>query len=154
MRLLTDAMLGTLTTYLRFAGHDTAYTLEEGVDADSAVLELADREGRRLVTRDRDLAARATGSYLLTAHDVEAQLTALVAQGLALPVPAEPTQCGSCNGRLERVPGGEPTPEYAPAAVSGDSASGPVRVWRCIDCDQHFWKGTHWERMAETLTDL
>ena len=154
MRLLTDAMLGTLTTYLRFAGHDTAYTPEEGVEADDAVLELADREGRRLVTRDRDLAARATRGYLLTAHDVEAQLTALVTQGLTLSVPAEPTRCGSCNGRLEQVPGGEPTPEYAPTAVSADSAAGPVRVWRCVDCGQHFWKGSHWERMAEALTHL
>jgi uncharacterized protein with PIN domain len=165
MRLLTDAMLGTLTTHLRFAGHDTAYTLEEGVDADSAVLELADREARRLVTRDRDLAARAPESYLLTEHDVEAQLAELVAQGLDHPVPAEPTRCGSCNGRLERVPEGEPTPDYAPTAVSGDGstgqkvgpddpASGGFRVWRCVDCGQHFWKGSHWETMRERLAEL
>jgi uncharacterized protein with PIN domain len=159
MRLLTDAMLGTLTTYLRFAGHDTAYALEEGVEADDAVLGLAERENRRLVTRDRDLATRAPDPYLLTDRDVADQLAELAAQGLDLSVPAEPARCGACNGRLERVPAGEPTPEYAPAAsgegarVSGSESDG-FRVWRCVDCGQYFWKGSHWERMAETLASL
>ena len=171
MRLLTDAMLGTLTTYLRFAGHDTAYALQEGVEADDAVLGLCEREGRRLVTRDRDLAARASGSFLLTERDVEDQLAELAEQGVDLPVPAEPTRCGACNGRLERVPAGEPTPEYAPAASGGaaggsdsgnpgpdsvgpGSGSDGFRIWRCPDCGQHFWKGSHWERMAATLAAL
>ncbi|MEF8886834.1 MAG: DUF5615 family PIN-like protein, partial [Haloarculaceae archaeon] len=119
MRLLTDAMLGTLTTYLRFAGHDTAYALEEGVEADDAVLGLAERENRRLVTRDRDLAARAPDPYLLTERDVADQLAELASQDLDLPVPAEPVRCGSCNGQLERVPAGEPTPAYAPEPAAG-----------------------------------
>mgnify|MGYP000258736240 CR=1 FL=1 len=166
MRLLTDAMLGTLTTYLRFAGHDTAYALEAGVEADDAVLDLAAREHRRLVTRDRELAARAPESYLLTERDVEDQLAELAARGLDLSVPEEPTRCGACNGQLERVPAGEPTPGYAPAA-SGDgsggspseaggpgSAAGGLRVWRCVDCGQHFWKGSHWEAMRERLAGL
>jgi uncharacterized protein with PIN domain len=152
-------MLGTLTTYLRFAGHDTAYTLEDGAEADEDVLALAERENRRLVTRDRDLAARAPESYLLTERDVTEQLAELAAQGLEFSVPAEPVRCGSCNGQLERVDAGEPTPEYAPTAsaegVGGsDSDSDGFRVWRCVDCGQHFWKGSHWERMAETLAGL
>lgn len=173
MRLLTDAMLGTLTTYLRFAGHDTAYALEEGVEADDAVLDLAEREGRRLLTRDRELAARAPGSYLLTERDVEDQLAELAAQDLDLSVPTEPTRCGACNGRLERVPAGEPTPGYAPtvsdyaadrpadgpddptdASGSSEDATGGFQVWRCVDCGQHFWKGSHWETMREQLAGL
>jgi uncharacterized protein with PIN domain len=163
-RLLADAMLGTLATYLRFAGHDTAYALDAGVQADDAVLALARREDRWLVTRDRGLAARAPDSYLLTERDVEDQLAELAARGLELSVPEEPTRCGTCNGRLERVPAGEPTPEYAPAPVgagggaggsgSGGEETGGFRVWRCVDCGQHFWKGSHWERMAATLAGL
>jgi uncharacterized protein with PIN domain len=34
VRLYTDAMLGTLTTSLRFLGHDTVYALDEGAEAD------------------------------------------------------------------------------------------------------------------------
>jgi len=34
VRLYTDAMLGTLTTYLRFLGHDTVYALDEGAETD------------------------------------------------------------------------------------------------------------------------
>jgi len=161
MRLLTDAMLGTLTTYLRFAGHDTAYALEEGVEADDAVLGVAQQEGRRLVTRDRGLAARSPERHLLTARDVEDQLAELAGQGLSLTVPVAPTRCGSCNGRLEQAPADEPTPEYAPDPAGDGAEDGPgtgsqdgFQVWRCLDCGQHFWKGSHWERMRERLAGL
>jgi uncharacterized protein with PIN domain len=147
VRLFADAMLGTLTTYLRFLGYDTAYALEAGVEADDAVLDRARREGRTLVTRDRELAARAPDSLLVTTREVEDQLAELAAAGVDLTVPEAPSRCGSCNGRLERVPTGEPSPEYAPAA-------GPTAVWRCPDCGQHFWKGSHWADMRERLSEL
>jgi uncharacterized protein with PIN domain len=49
-RLLVDATVG-LATYLRMCGHDAAYALDRGVEADDALLELARIEERRLVTR-------------------------------------------------------------------------------------------------------
>ena len=39
-RLLLDAMLGKLATYLRMCGHDAAYALDRGVEADDAVRDL------------------------------------------------------------------------------------------------------------------
>jgi len=145
MRLLTDAMLGTLTTHLRVAGHDTAYALDRGIEDDEAVLAAARAEGRRLLTRDRALAARAPDPVLLTARDLEAQLAELADGGLDLSVPERPVRCGACNGRLEAVPADGATPEYAP------DPGGRFRVWRCLDCDQHFWKGSHWAAMRERL---
>jgi uncharacterized protein with PIN domain len=31
---------------------------------------------------------------------------------------------------------------------------GETAVWRCRDCGQHFWKGSHWADMAGTLAEL
>jgi uncharacterized protein with PIN domain len=59
-RVLCDAMLGKLARYLRMCGYDTAYALDRGIEADAAIGELARREGRTLLTRDADLAARTT----------------------------------------------------------------------------------------------
>ena len=57
--LLCDVMLGSLVTYLRMCGYDAADALDRGIEADERLLELAREEGRTLLTRDRQLAARA-----------------------------------------------------------------------------------------------
>jgi uncharacterized protein with PIN domain len=145
MRYLLDAMLGTLATYLRLCGHDTCYALDRDVEADAAVLALATAEDRVLLTRDEQLAARAERSILLRQRGTEPQLRELAAAGLDLTPVEEPVHCGRCNGRLARetAAGSDARPEYVP-----DDAT---PVWRCRDCDQRFWKGSHWDRMAATL---
>jgi hypothetical protein len=143
---LLDVMCGKLASYLRMCGYDAAYALDRGVEADDRLLALADEEGRTLVTRDHELAARADG-VLLTERSVEGQLRELRAAGLALSLDESPANCGRCNGSVERVAPDGQTPEYArdPAETA---------VWRCRSCGQCFWKGSHWERAAETLADL
>jgi uncharacterized protein with PIN domain len=146
-RLFLDAMLGRLATYLRMCGYDAAYALDEGVEADEAVLERARETDRTLVTRDRRLAERSPKTILLASREVTNQLAELADAGLTLDLPASPEQCGGCNGALVGVGPQEPTPEYAPDPVAVD-------VWRCPDCGQHFWKGSHWDDVAETLAGI
>ncbi|OVE84477.1 DUF5615 family PIN-like protein [Natronolimnobius baerhuensis] len=148
MRVLLDVMCGGLVAYLRMCNHDTVYAGERGLESDDALLALAREEDRTVVTRDVDLAARAVespGSILLEARDVEAQLEKLAAAGVELELADEPQFCGRCNGALEVVTRTATTPEYAPDPDEID-------VWRCHDCDQHFWRGSHWVRVAETLS--
>lgn len=137
-------MLGRLVTYLRMCGHDTAAVTEEGLDEDAAISAFARDENRRLLTRDRDLAARTPGAVLLTARDIEGQLAEVSEAGLDLSLPEEPRRCSACNGDLRRVPAGTSTPEYAP-----DPAE--TAVWRCVDCAQRFWMGSHWDDIADRL---
>ncbi|WP_435179707.1 Mut7-C RNAse domain-containing protein [Halorussus sp. AFM4] len=143
-RLLLDVMLGKLTTYLRMAGYDAAYALDRGIEADDRLLDLADAEDRLLVTRDADLARRADG-LLLESRDVTDQLRELTDAGFALGL-SEPARCSACNAELAAVDPAAETPDYAP-----DPAE--TRVWRCPACGQHFWKGSHWASVAETLAD-
>lgn len=137
-------MCGGLRSYLRMCGHDTAYALDRGVEADDRVLAIAREEGRTLVTRDRDLGQRAPTSVVLDSRAVEDQLREVRAAGVSLDLERAPTRCGRCNGSLERADGGHPG--YVP-----DDAD---PVWRCTDCDQRFWKGSHWADVRETLADL
>ncbi|WP_394345906.1 Mut7-C RNAse domain-containing protein [Halosimplex halophilum] len=145
--MLLDTMLGKLATYLRMCGYDAAYAGERGVEADDDVLALAHTEGRVLVTRDRELAARAERSQLLSTREVTEQLRELRRSGFDLELSDEPARCSACNGPLERVDRTEPTPDYAPETHE-------ETVWRCRNCGQHFWKGSHWADVAGTLEDL
>jgi uncharacterized protein with PIN domain len=150
--LLLDVMCGKLATYLRMCGYDAAYALDLDVGTDRDVpdddlLALARDEGRRIVTRDRELAARAAGAVLLERRGVEDQLAELSAAGFELSLDDEPTYCGACNGWLTAVDPSEPTPDYAPAPTEID-------CWRCEDCGQHFWNGSHWEDVAATIEGI
>lgn len=142
---LLDVMLGKLAVYLRFCGHDAAYALDSDVEADDRLLALAAEEDRMIVTRDAQLAKRASDAVLLTARDVDGQLRELREAGVSLPVPEQPTRCGACNGVLDPVDSGLDRPEYVPDDQS---------AYRCRDCEQWFWRGTHWDQMAATLADL
>jgi hypothetical protein len=146
-RLLLDAMLGKLARYLRMCGYDAAYALDRGVEADDALLALATDEDRTLVTRDCQLATRAPRSVRIDSRAIDGQLRELREVGFELSLPAEPARCGRCNGPVARVAATDSVPEYAPDP-------GETRCYRCLDCGQVFWKGSHWEDVRERLDGL
>ena len=143
-RFLLDVMLGTLATYLRMCGYDAAYALDRGIEDDDAIRTLAAAEDRTLLTRDEALAASADDAVLLTERDIEAQLRELRAAGVDLSLPDRPRRCGACNGEL--VP--------AAAADAPEHVPDDVEPYRCRDCGQWFWRGSHWDDVAGTLAAL
>ncbi|MEF8842500.1 MAG: Mut7-C RNAse domain-containing protein [Haloarculaceae archaeon] len=144
---LLDVMLGTLASYLRMCGYDAAYALDRDVEADGDVQALARAEGRTLLTRDVRLAERAERSLLLTAREPTDQLRELADAGVPLDLDERPSRCGRCNGSIEPVPVDAETPDYAPEPSA-------TPQWRCTECGQVFWKGSHWNRVRETLAGL
>jgi hypothetical protein len=155
-RLLLDVMLGKLASYLRMCGYDAAYALDRDVEADDRLLALAGDENRRLLTRDHQLARRAdrdtdAGSVLLHARDVTDQLRELREAGFTLELDSEPARCGRCNGSVAELAEDAARPAYAPETTPEGE---PMRIWRCRDCGQCFWKGSHWTRVSETLAEL
>ena len=144
-RFLLDVMLGTLTTYLRMCGYDTLYAHEAGIEADDEIRTRAATTGRTLVTRDRALAGRTDNAILLTSREVQEQLSELHDHGIGIELPTHPDRCSVCNGRLTRIDP-EQRPEHAPDTVA--------HIWQCTECDQHFWKGSHWERVRETIATI
>lgn len=154
-RFLLDVMLGKLATYLRMCGYDAAYALDRGIEDDDQILELAAEEDRTLLTRDEQLAERASEALLLTERAVTDQLRELAATGVDLSMADPPVRCGSCNGLLEcvahasRQSAGEGADEPTPEHVPDDEA-----VFRCQDCGQWFWRGSHWADVESTVESL
>lgn len=142
--LLLDVMLGKLAVYLRLCGYDAAYAGDRGVEDDDRLLAMAAEEGRVLVSRDRSLVARSDAGLLLVERDVDDQLDELRAAGATLELADRPERCGRCNGVLEPVEDDVERPAYAPPPDEH-------ACWRCVDCGQFFWRGSHWDRVGDAL---
>jgi uncharacterized protein len=142
-----DAMLGGLARWLRFAGFDT--TLPANL-SDRELDQTARTEGRWLLTRDRELAARSGPRVLCVQSLVVPEQAAEVCRRLRLRVdPAHFfTRCSRCNGRLaplDRHEAQSLVPPYVGTHVSEFS--------RCEGCGQVYWPGSHHGRIRARLTD-
>jgi len=140
-RFLVDRMLGPLTRYLRLLGYDTesADCLPPGnPKEDTELLRWAEREGRILLTRDRELAGRAgdRGIYI-GEKEILDQLEFLKERG-QIDLPVRLIRCSICNTLLEDAPEEEiQAANYAPA----DQDELTFR-W-CPSCRRLYWMGSH-----------
>jgi hypothetical protein len=147
-RFVADAMLGRLARWLRALGHDTVYA--PSLD-DRALVDLANREDRILLTRDRHLLRelRPRRAVEVTRDAPLDQLAALAAE-LALPPPNELfRRCLLCNTPLDDVPRSEAADLVPPASRA---LPGPVR--RCPTCGRVYWPGSHVRRMTRALAHV
>lgn len=135
-------MLGTLAKWLRFMGYDTAYP---GPLDDTELLALAQREGRVLLTRDKELAGRSARALRVHSDDLEEQIRE-VASALDLKLIEPLSRCSLCNtplvaARLEEVG------DLVPEGVRARHAS----FWQCPTCHRVYWQGSHWDKMVQRL---
>jgi hypothetical protein len=142
-------MLGTLCRYLRFMGYDaeSANSLSEGNPReDTLLIKSAERKGRILLTRDRELARRAGASaVLVSGDDVLDQISQLVEQGFIEPE-LRLNRCSICNELLRPARDHEvsSTP-YAP------KNRGDLRFFWCRTCRKLYWLGSHSEHLEKRI---
>jgi len=141
-------MLGTLARWLRALGYDTLYF---GQVDDRDLRQVAIREDRVLVTRDRRLALLAgPRACLITAEALDEQLAeAVAALGLATDEERWLSRCLDCNTPLtprtrEEVRGRVPERVLTTHEVFSD----------CPGCGKVYWPGSHADAMLERLRRL
>jgi uncharacterized protein with PIN domain len=136
-------MLGRLARWLRLMGYDTAYA--DGI-SDHQVMACARAECRVVLTRDRALAQR-KGIRCLFIHSqaLEEQIREVVT-AFGVPAPRPGPRCPECNVLLV-----ERTPEQAAPYVPPYVFQTQQRFHRCPACERHYWSGTHWSRIEETI---
>jgi hypothetical protein len=146
MKFLADSSLGRLSKWLRILGYDTVYWRGE---ADRSFLRKAEREGRAVLTRRKDVLARQhPGLVLFVENDrVEVQIEEVLEKLDLRPEPKNLfTLCLRCNESLK-----EAKPEDVRPLVPDHVFRTQSEFRVCPGCGGVFWPGTHRERALAVL---
>jgi uncharacterized protein with PIN domain len=150
MKLLCDHMLGSLAKWLRIFGFDTVYP--DATMNDDLILQIAQREKRLLISRDRELLIRAKKTLIpvLEIHttDLTEQLHHVLQE---IPIDEKKilTRCTLCNTSLHSIDK-EVIKEKIPETVFQTRNE----FWVCPSCSKYYWMGTHYENMREKINTL
>jgi uncharacterized protein with PIN domain len=147
-RFVLDNHLGRLTAYLRMLGFDCLYHQDYG---DEELAEIAQREERILLSRDRRLLMRkfVVYGYCLRSLASLEQLTEVI-QRFDLAKRIVPFhRCLRCNQPLESVAKEAVLDRLEPLTKQYFD-----EFQICPACQQIYWKGSHYERMKRLIEQL
>jgi uncharacterized protein with PIN domain len=147
-RFVLDVHLGKLARYLRLLGFDTIYD-RDYVDATIAAISI--RERRILLTRDKGLLKRkeVTRGYWLRNVQPRLQIAEVVEAFDLYSAVRVFSRCMVCNHTLETVNEAS-VRDALPPGLRGQFE----RVSRCLGCGRLYWPGSHYDRLADLVTDL
>ncbi len=151
-RFIVDVNVGRLARRLRMLGYDTLFI--NGAD-DDELIRIALKEKRILLTRDTGIMQRRVVTIgkakaaFIESDDVKEQLRQVV-EKLELETDFDPFSiCMECNELLvdrEKTEVRDLVPPYVFKTQE--------QYMQCPSCGRVYWRGTHWEKMAEELDDL
>jgi uncharacterized protein with PIN domain len=147
-RFVLDTHLGQLASYLRLLGFDSLY---ENSFEDERLAQISSRDSRILLTRDRGLLMRnlVTHGYCVRSSDPEEQLLEVIRR-FDLRQQIDPFhRCLRCNGLLKPV-----EKEAIEDRLLPDTRRYYDNFHICQDCEQVYWKGSHYRRMRRFLTRI
>lgn len=143
-------MLGSLAKWLRIIGYDTFYP--DATMNDDLVLQIAQREKRLLLSRDKELLIRAKKILVpvLAIHttNLSEQLQQILKE---IPIDEKKilTRCTLCNTLLRSIEKGG-IKDKIPEKVFQTRD----KFWVCTTCSKYYWMGTHYENMREKINIL
>lgn len=144
-RFVADAHLGGLAHMLRMLGFDTLY---DNRFHDAAIVAIAGRDGRIVLTRDRELLKRRAVTHGCYVHALKSgqQLREIV-ERLDLARGARPfTLCLHCNAPLRAVDKASVLDRLPPKVREHYE-----RFSTCDGCGRVYWEGSHWRNMRRLL---
>lgn len=136
-RFIADAMLGSLSKWLRILGFDTLYFR---TSADNEIIKLARQDQRILLTKDTGLVKnKKVGNCIQIKSEGALQQLKEVLSVISSSQQFDlPPRCPECNGALALTDRG---------AIAGDV---PEHVFlnfnsffRCVNCGKVYWEGSH-----------
>jgi len=156
MKFIADRMLGRLARWLRLFGYDTI-VIKKQEEEDEKLLELAEKEGRIIVSRDRVLIAKAVKksikTYLVQSSEIMEQLREMRRE---FNISFEPRmdRCTLCNSAIRKVKPEEMELVKGKEYVHPATLERGIEFWLCDSCGQVYWLGTHWENIRERVEKL
>jgi uncharacterized protein with PIN domain len=147
-RFVADAHLGGLARLLRLTGFDTLY---DNHFEDREIEAVARREGRIVLTRDRELLKHRGITHGCYVHALEpARQLAELFERLDLARSARPfSLCLQCNSPLREIDKAQVEARLPPSVRARHQ-----RFSTCDSCGRIFWEGSHWRRMRAQVDAL
>lgn len=146
-RFIADCHFGKLAKYLRLMGFDTLFFPQ--ID-DNDLIDLSNREGRIILTRDKELFQRQKADcYLVAAVKIEKQLQEVVST-FDLQKHQHPfALCIVCNEPLEVIDKEAILHRLPPKVIRYFS-----HFEICNNCNRIYWQGDHYKKMKASLEKM
>ncbi|MBN1495896.1 MAG: Mut7-C ubiquitin/RNAse domain-containing protein [Spirochaetes bacterium] len=151
-RFVLDVHLRKLARHLRLLGFDVDWLPDRD---DDALAEIAERDGRILLSRDRQLMMRkivARGLYVRNTDpekQVEEVLDRLHLRDACRPF----TRCVECNGLMEPLDT-DASGFDAAAAIPPGVLAWCREYYRCAECGRVYWKGSHYDKLKKRVEGM
>ncbi|MBD2773534.1 Mut7-C RNAse domain-containing protein [Iningainema tapete] len=148
IRFVLDIHLGKLATSLRLLGFDTLYRNDY---EDEELARISSTQERILLTRDKGLLMRSVvqHGYYVRHTDPQLQVPEVMRRFDLVKLASPFKRCLRCNGLLEAV-AKESVIDKLPETVKSQNND----FHRCCDCEQVYWKGSHYERLQQFIDTL
>jgi len=148
LRFILDNHLGRLAAYLRMLGFDTLYRNDY---QDEELASVSSRESRILLTRDKRLLMRnqVTRGYWVRSKAPRKQLEEVVRRYQLAEVIQPFQRCVRCNAKLVQVHKEDVLHRLEPLTRRYFD-----EFALCPDCDQIYWKGSHYARMLQIIQSV
>ncbi|AFS82023.1 Mut7-C RNAse domain-containing protein [Candidatus Nitrosopumilus sediminis] len=149
---LVDAMLGNIARKLQIFGYDSEY--KSNID-DLELIKKAKNEQRIIISKDRELIIKAKKQGIISVHitkenEIEQFLEILEQISLELDaVSGDRARCTKCNSLTSQIDKSNIS-DKIPQKVSEFND----KFWKCNNCDQIYWEGTHIKKMQEFLEKI
>ena len=147
-RFILDVHLGKLARFLRMLGFDSLYRNDYD---DPEIAEIAGREGRIVLTRDRGLLKRKiiTRGYCVRSRNAAEQVKETVKRFQLRDMVDLFRRCISCNGVIEPADKADVLDLLPPRTREYYD-----RFYRCRACGKIYWQGSHYIKMRGFIENL
>lgn len=156
MKFIADRMLGRLARWLRLFGYDTL-EIRKQENEDEKLLELAETEGRILVSRDmlliRKAVKRGIRAYLIQYSEIMEQLREMQGE-FGISIEPQMDRCTLCNSVIRKARTEDMEIIRAKDYVYPERLGSGLEFWLCDKCGQVYWQGKHWENIMERVEKL
>ena len=152
LTFIVDAMLGKLAKKLRLLGFDSIYSSDI---EDQEILDIAKKDNRILITKDVQLAQKASKHQISTIPitkseelDQFIQINEKVKLGQCT-ISGSHSRCPQCNGELEYTELKKITGKVPDGVLERNED-----FWTCKICKKIYWEGTHIKNLQKFTSKL
>jgi len=143
-----DTHLGRLAAYLRMFGFDSLYRNDYD---DPELAQIASGQHRILLTRDLKLLMRkqVTRGYFVRERLPRKQLLEILRRFDLFALQQPFTLCMHCNGKIRKI-----DKQSIASLLQPRTRAFYSEFWQCGDCGKVYWKGSHYQRMKQLITEI